>query len=226
LKEDINFRPRLSVPWFPGFWPEHEQSADLFWTEVPALPPFFLADGSGLARQQTVARVCYDLMALYVRFDCADRDIWGTYTQRDDPIYDQEVVELFLAAGEVDPVHYYEFEVSPNGVLFDALVFNPTSERRDMVVDTTWNCEGIRWQAGRGDRDQHWWADLAIPWKAIKPPGDLPSIWRANFYRIERPRDAAPEFSCWSPTLTEPADFHRPAHFGSLVLADMKGEHQ
>jgi len=217
--------PSLVVPLMPATWSQDSDMDRWAWVDVPALPPFLLADGSGPAMQQTVARVCYDLMALYVRFDCADRDIWGTYTQRDDPIYDQEVVEVFLAAGEIDPVHYYEFEVSPNAVLFDALIFNPTSERHDMVVDATWNCEPIRWQAGQRDRDQHWWANLAIPWEAVKPPGDLPAIWRANFYRIERPRDAAPEFSCWSPTLIEPADFHKPAHFGSLVLAGMKGEH-
>jgi hypothetical protein len=153
-----------------------------------------------------------------VRFDCDDRDIWGTYTQRDEPIYDQEVVEVFIAVGQEDPVRYYEFEVSPNGVLFDAAIYNPTSQRRDLVADAAWDCPGLRWQAGRDDARQIWWAILVIPWQAIKPPGDLPALWRANFYRIERPRDAEPEFSAWSPTMTEPADFHKPAYFGTLVL--------
>ena len=52
----------------------------------------------------------------------------------------------------------------------------------------------------------------------IAPAGELPDTWRANLYRIERPRDAAPEYSCWSPTLTDPADFHKPARFGVLRL--------
>jgi hypothetical protein len=60
---------------------------------------------------------------------------------------------------------------------------------------------------------------LAIPWRSVAPPGDLPRMWRANFYRIERPRDGEPEFSCWSATLTDPADFHRPARFGVLELS-------
>jgi hypothetical protein len=210
--------PRLVVPRRPAGWDEVADPAAWPWESLPALPPFVLADGTGPAEQQTRAHVCYDLETLYVRFDCDDRDIWATYTQRDDPIYDEEVVEVFLGAGEADLVRYFEFEISPNGVLFDARIYNPTSQRTELEWDETWNCRGIRWQARRDDEANHWWAVAAIPWAAVAPPGDLPSIWRANFYRIERPRDAEPEYSCWSPTMTEPADFHRPAYFGVLEL--------
>ena len=68
---------------------------------------------------------------------------------------------------------------------------------------------------GTGTERQDWWAELSIPWE--KPS----KIWRANFYRVERPRDGAPEFTCWSPTLTNPADFHKPARFGLLELGDV-----
>jgi hypothetical protein len=187
---------------------------------VPALPPFVVADGSGPALQQTIARACWDAKALYIRLDCQDRDIWGAYTRRDDPIYDEEAVEVFIAPGSAAPVRYYEFEISPNGVLLDALVDNPTSRRADLHADITWDCPGLRWWAGRDDPVGRWWAALAIPWAAIGSPGTPAATWRANFYRIERPRDAAPEFSCWSPTYTEPADFHRPAYFGILEIRD------
>ena len=66
---------------------------------------------------------------------------------------------------------------------------------------------------------------MSIPWADLVPAGDLvqadspPGIWRANFYRIERPRDGAPEFSGWSPPLTSPPDFHKPARFGFLELS-------
>jgi hypothetical protein len=210
---------RWHVPRTPESWQTQADLSTWVWDEVPPLPPFTLADGSGPARQQTVTRVCYDDQALYVRFDCQDEDIWGTYTQRDEPLYDEEVVELFLAPGAEDPVSYYEIEVSPNGVLFDAQVYNPTSQRADMQVGLDWDCPGIRWEARRDDAARHWWATLVVPWSAVAPPGDLPIIWRANFYRIERPRSAEAEFSCWSPTLTQPADFHKPAYFGRLILA-------
>ena len=180
------------------------------------LPPLRLADDSGLARQQTAVRICHDAAALYVRFDCDDRDIWGTFTQRDDPIYDEEVVEIFLAAGAETPTEYAEIELSPNGVLFDAWVQNPTGDRAQMVVDTAWDWPGIRWHTERIDVEKRWWAVLVLPWMGIAPSAPLPAVWRANFYRIERPRDAEPEFSCWSSTLTDPADFHQPGRFGTL----------
>jgi hypothetical protein len=210
--------PHLVVPSAPADWEKQADPATWHWDRVPTLPPFTLADGSGPAEQQTRARVCCDSQALYVRFDCDDRHIWGTYTERDAPIYDEEVVEVFLAPGEADPVRYYEFEVSPNGVLFDARIYNPTSQRSELEVDKGWNCPDIRWQAARNDVANHWGVIVVIPWMSVAPSGDLPTVWRANFYRIERPRDAAPEFSCWSPTMTEPADFHKPACFGVLEL--------
>ena len=88
-----------------------------------------------------------------------------------------------------------------------------------MTGDPSWDCPGLRWAAGRGELRQDWWAWLSIPWRGISPAHDPPRIWRANLYRIERPRDGEPEFSGWSPTLTRPADFHKPACFGLLELA-------
>lgn len=186
------------------------------WTPLRAITPLWLADGSSPAPQATTVRICYDAAALYVRFDCRDRDIWGTYTERDQPIYDEEVVEVFIVAGAAEPTRYKEFQVSPNGVLFDAAIYNPTSTRADLKWDATWNCADIRWMAQRNDVAGEWWGAFAIPWACISPDATKPSICRANFYRIERPHDGAVEYSCWSPTMTDPADFHKPAYFGIL----------
>jgi hypothetical protein len=210
--------PHLLVPHAPARWDRGAELASWDWDDVRPLPPFILADGSGPARQQTRVRVCQDDTALYVRFDCDDRDIWGIYTQRDDSIFDEEVVEVFISSGAETPHSYYEFEISPNGVLLDARITNPGVRRADLQVDRSWDCAGLRWQAARDDPAGRWWAIFVIPWASIGAADPLPRLWRANFYRIERPHDAAPEFSCWSPTMSEPADFHRPAHFGVLEI--------
>jgi hypothetical protein len=188
------------------------------WPEIPPLAPFTLADGSGPPEQPTRVRLFWDPWGLHVRFECADRDAWGTFTERDDPLYEEEAVEVFLAPGGADPVRYAEFEVSPGGVLFDAAIENPTSLRRDLVADPSWNCPGIAWRAGRGTERQDWWAEISIPWAGLGLTAP-PDVCRANFYRIERPRNGSSEFSCWSPTFTSPADFHQPARFGVLELA-------
>ncbi|HEX9945466.1 MAG TPA: carbohydrate-binding family 9-like protein [Thermoanaerobaculia bacterium] len=212
--------PRWPVPPIPASWDRTADPASWNWEEVPALPPFTLADGSGPAVQQTRVRLCWSGEALHVRFDCEDRDAWGTCRRRDDPVYEEEAVEVFLAPGEADPTRYFEFEVSPLGVLFDARIHNPTSRRIDMTGDPSWDCPGLRWAAGPGTARQDWWALLSIPWNGLLPAGGLPRIWRANFYRIERPRGGEPEFSGWSATLARPADFHKPARFGVLELGE------
>ncbi len=163
---------------------------------------------------------------LYVAFSCRDTDIWGTYTQRDEPLFDEEVVEIFLCpSGNL--AHYFEFEVSPRNTVFDANVFNPEGDRRTMLVDREWNAAGLRTAvrvAGTlGQRDDHdlgWIAELAIPFADLGLPGPpAPNEqWRINLYRIER--GEVEEFSAWSPTLKSPPDFHVPSRFGTLVFVD------
>jgi hypothetical protein len=203
--------PRWLAPSVSGAWT---------WEEVPPLPPLVRTEDGASAEQATRVRVAWDDAALHVRFECADRHAWGTLRQRDDPLWQEEAVEVFLAPGEADPVDYLEFEVSPRGVLFDARIHNPTSLRADLRADVAWDCPGIRWEAGSGAERQDWWAVLALPWSGFlgRPEGPPPPVWRANFYRIERPSDGPAEFSAWSPTLVRPADFHKPARFGVVEL--------
>jgi hypothetical protein len=206
--------PTHVISLVPNTW-ENQAFNTASWSSVPVLSPFYLADGNGFAKQQTHVRLAYSAQALYVRFDCEDDDIWGTYTQRDDPLYDEEVVEVFIASGTETPTRYFEFEVSPHGVVFDCTIDNPSGHYdKHLVVDATWNAEGLEWHTQMDSEQQHWWAVLVIPWQAV---GGYHTIWRANFYRIERSRTSGTEFSCWSPTHSK--SFHVPARFGTLELA-------
>ena len=222
-------KPMLTLPTAPPDW----QPADLQtlnWELVPALTPFLVWDGSIAARWQTRVQICANAQALFVHFACEDADIWGTYTQRDDPIYDEEVVEFFIGAGEDTPTDYFEFEISPNGVLFDARVHNTLAadghRAPNMQVDAAWNCEGVHWFAERNEagaaaaRQGDWHAAIALPWQSLLPDGSTtpPTIWRANFYRIERPQGGEAEFSAWAPPLGQHPDFHRAGQFGKMKM--------
>src|SRR5687767_2910201 len=93
--------------------------------------------------QRTLFSACNSETSLFFAFRCLDSDIWGTYTRRDEPLYEEEVVEAFLCPTG-DLRHYYEFEVSPRNVVFDAMVYSPDLHRRTMQVDTSWDCPGLR----------------------------------------------------------------------------------
>jgi len=213
--------PKTVVPKVPLSWSSHSTDYTLWhWQELPPLSAFILADGSAPAKQQTTVRLAYDEEFLFLRYDCDDTDIWAESTERDSAIFNEEVVELFIGPGEEDTTHYYEFEVSPNGVMLDLTLYSPNFQRKGLVADFAWDCPGLIWSAERNDLANHWHANMAVPWRSIGAhAGELPRNWRANFYRIERPRGQVAEFSCWSPTMSEPADYHLPRYFGHLLLA-------
>jgi hypothetical protein len=170
--------------------------------------------------QPTALRVAHDGERLLVSFHCVDRHAWGTFTGRNQPIYEEEVVEAFLAPG-AEPRHYFELEASPMGAWFEARIESPYGRRATMRVDRSWRCEGwqraVRLCADQEGRHVWWCAEWAIPFAAIGAPPPPPgSRWRANFTRIDR--EDAGQFSAWSPTLVDPPDFHRPDRFGWLLF--------
>jgi len=199
------------------------------WSRALPVGDFRFTDGVGEPQLPTELRLCWDDQFLYLAFVAIDTDIWGTMLKRDDPIYEEEVVEAFLASDDdcSGPLcSYLELEWSPRNVLFDARIQIPPQGGRDkMKTDLGWNCEGCESAVkvvGALDQhdeiDQQWRVEAKLPFAEIgrggKPPVDS-ERWRANFYRIDRA--AGGEFSCWSPTLKP--DFHIPARFGHLVFS-------
>ena len=185
-----------------------------------------------VAFQPTAVRLCRDAAHLYVAFQCVDRDIWGSFAGRNQPIYTEEVVEAFLAP-DGDVGRYVELETSPREAWFEARIESPERRRRGMRVDTDWRCAGWRRAvrvrgsvkeaspSDRGDRrigepDCWWSVEWAIPFASL-PGGAAPGSgdrWRANFFRIDSAGGG--QFSAWSPTFADPPDFHLPERFGIL----------
>ena len=193
---------------------------DASWSQVRPLVLLRAEDG-GVPSQATEVRLAHDASALFLRFDCDDGDVWATYTRRDAPLWEEEVVEVFIAPGDADPAAYVEIEVNPLGAVFDARVTNPHGRRDSMHCDTSWNAPGLVVAVDRSSAPA-WRVDMAIRWADLCA-GNPPRSWRANFFRIDRPRGGADEFSAWAPTFVRPADFHKPARFGRLVLGDGAG---
>lgn len=169
---------------------------------------------------RTEARLLYDDRHLYVAFDCEDPDVWGTMMKRDDPIYNEEVVEIFIDANG-DGRTYNEIEVSPNNTVFDA--YFPA---RRQGMDTSWDSGMKSAVRVRGtindpsDRDEGWSVEMAIPIHRLAEvphvpprPGDR---WRFNLYRLEHLGRQRVEGQAFSPLYV--GDFHHLPRFGWLVF--------
>lgn len=171
----------------------------------------------GRPRRATRVELTATADRLIVRFDAEAPAPWATIRERDGRLWEEEVVELFAAAGAADPRRYVEIQVNPLGTVFDALVDSPVGNRRGMRVDPTWNCMGLASAVEIDATSGRWRTRLELPWRALGTGDAMPHEVRLNLFRIERPRDGeSPEYSAWSPTFVDPADFHRPARFASV----------
>jgi hypothetical protein len=179
---------------------------------------------------ETRFRAQWDDEGLHLRYDATDPDPWSTMTRRDDHLWDEEVVEIFLDPGRAGR-DYYELEISPANVVCEVRMIAPWPEKKQ---DFDWNLAGLETRASVR-RDQTgkptgWTATAFLPWAGLRP---LPSAagvamppapgarWRFNLFRIERPGGpSAPEKDvvavAWSQT-GQPS-FHVPSAFRDLVF--------
>jgi hypothetical protein len=193
--------------------------ADLRSLPWRALDAVALAPSHGRAApagfQPTALRVAHDGARLLVAFACTDTHVFGTHRGRNRPIYEEEVVEAFLAPSG-DARRYFELESSPMDAWFEARIESPDRHRATMLSDRDWICAG--WQRAVAIRAGGWDVAWAIPFASLDAappaPGDR---WRANFFRIDQANGG--EYSAWSPTFADPPDFHLPDLFGVLVFA-------
>jgi len=210
--------PMMTIPQQTASWlsPERDMCA-ADWSSVRQFATLRQTVTGAPLRQATTVRVVATASHLWICFDCADADAWSTLTQHDDPIYTEEVVELFIAAGEATPKEYYELEVNPGNVRFDGIIVNPDEVRATMTLDTSWD---PAWRSWTHSDAAGWRCVMALPWASLGSATGV-GTWRMNLYRIDRPRDGSPsEESAWSPTLRVPGDFHIPSRFGFLVVTD------
>lgn len=186
-----------------------------------ALAPLVRATDGSPPALATRVTLLDDGERLRVALECDDPEPWATISRRDGPLWEEEVVEVFLAPGRGAPRSYYEIEVNPLGAVFDARIDCPHGDRRALRVDSGWDCPGLTAHVDVDRERGLWRAELGLPWRSLA--ADSTSVeWRLNVYRVDRPRGGDAEYSAWSPTRVTPADFHRPARFGYLTRAGIE----
>jgi hypothetical protein len=171
---------------------------------------------------QTTAMTCYSDSVFYIAFVCNDPDSWANFSQRDDHLWEEEAVEVFIDTDE-EPNTYVEIEVSPKNILFDSYIVDPFNI--NLVETPKFTLAGIQTAVSvdgtvskRADVDSFWTVEIAIPVHELDKAGISPGKTKRkiNFYRIEEPKDGEVQHYAWSPT---EARFHKPSVFGTLNFA-------
>lgn len=179
----------------------------------------------------TEFRALYSADGLAIRFAARDDSPWHTMTERDDPLWDEEVVEIFIDP-DGDGRNYAEIEINPANVVCDLQIF---AARPTLRSDIAWDFDGLAtdvslWSDAAGST-VGWVATAVLPWrgfgtldetKVALPParGDR---WRFNIFRIKRP--GGPEapmreviLAPWS--ATPGPSFHAPEAFADLIFGN------
>jgi hypothetical protein len=208
--------PRLSAPpRLDGIVDNRE------WGMAPWTEPFLPSSGRGMARVSTRARMAWDPGHLYLAFVADDPDIQGTLMRRDQPVYREEAVEVFIDAKGTGR-DYVELQVSPNGTQFDAAFEGGPRANMNVGFDARYTVaakvDGTIGNAS--DRDESWTTEWSIEVASLPHAGGqirLGDRWRVNLFRVAKDRVAGaqtPDESAWSPPLM--GDFHNLERFGEL----------
>jgi hypothetical protein len=193
------------------------------WRAAKSTGAFRANDGSDTVTSRVEAKMLWDDLNLYFAFECEDTDVAATMTKRDEHLWQEEVVEVFIDP-DGDEKNYIELEVNPLGAFLDLFVLTPVVPipYESYNIPAKWAVKVDGTVQNSSDRDRGWSVELAVPLKEAVTAPNLPpkdgDRWRLNLYRIERkPKD---QLIAWSPTLKP--SFHTPSRFGEVTFSTRK----
>jgi hypothetical protein len=144
--------------------------------------------------EPTVFKVAYDDDAIYFAVACYETDpskISAKLSRRD-AFVSSDVVAVYL-----DPYHDhttgYAFKVNPLGVQQDVYVYNDSEMDNDW--DAVWEAETSRDQNG-------WYAEIRIPFSAIRYRSAPEMTWGINVWRYMQGRGQDTAWKTWSRDLS------------------------
>lgn len=161
------------------------------WQKAGALG-FILLGENKEPISKTEAKLLWDKNYLYIAFKAYDEDIWGYYNKRDDPLYREDVLELFFKTNP-DKNPYYEFEWNPLNTIFDALI-PKRHAYGNLYRITRWNVPGLKsavkitgtlnkWD----DKDTYWTLEAAIPFASMPTlKGEIPEQGDKWIFHVAR----------------------------------------
>lgn len=168
------------------------------WQRLSWSEPFVDITGVDILkpRYQTRVRMGWDDEFLYVFAELEEPHVWGTITEKNAVMFEDNDFEIFIDP-DGDGLDYYEFEINALGTIWELALPKPYSEGGQPKSGC--NIDGLVSRVrvngtlnDPGDWDEGWTVEVAIPWSGLaeyhregtSPPrtGDT---WRINFSRVQ-----------------------------------------
>jgi hypothetical protein len=184
------------------------------WRDAQPTTAFLTWDGKD-AGNPVHCQAVWDDNVLYFAFRCPDKNIVAVYRERDQNLWEHDVVEMFI-----DPEGtlrmYTEIIVNPLNVVFDAYQVTNSTHDAPEISFVDWDAKRMKTSvqvAGKvktpdiepAAPDQEWTAEVSIPFdtfvRGIHLPPQPGDVWRVALTRYDG-RDATDsEFYhyAWSP---------------------------
>ncbi len=176
---------RLDKPfWDAAEW--SEEFEDIEWNSVRPAP-----------YHRTRMKMLWDDEALYIGAYLEEDKIWGTLTERDCVIFNDNDFEIFIDP-DSDTHAYFEFEMNALNTIWDLLLVKPYRDERNKVfngldihgIKTAVHIDGVINDPTKISENKGWSVEVMMPWTTLKEgngnkipvPGDY---WRIDFSRVE-----------------------------------------
>jgi len=131
-----------------------------------------MSDNGQPMTNYTEVKMCWDDSNLYVAFIVYDPDIYARKTENDGPLWEEEVVEIFIDE-DGDGKEYLEYEINPLNTYIDLRIDQPrpNGDVQPWQPKALFNAEGIRRAVkvygtvdNRSEIDEQKFAEARIPW--------------------------------------------------------------
>jgi Carbohydrate family 9 binding domain-like len=187
----------------------------------PPIELIFPWDSQTGPKQKTHVRLLWDDQNLYIAYECDDTDIAAQVQGRDEFVYRDDTVELFLNVKPSQKLAYYCLEINARGTVMDYVCIDSQYYMRrfdfhglqvGIQVNGTMNM--------RGDRDNGWTLEMAIPWKNFADMAEPPQVGTLYTANINRWDGTEPDrrLSVWADSKLSWPHPHAPENFGELVF--------
>jgi hypothetical protein len=213
------------------------------WQQVPWTDLFVDIEGDAKPRPRfrTRVKMIWDDHYFYVGAELEEPHVWGTLTEHDSVIFQDNDFEVFIDPNG-DNHEYYEFEINALNTGWDLLLPRPYKDGGKAV--NSWEIPGLKTAVhvdgtvnDPRDTDKGWMVELAFPWKVLgelayrpAPPRDGDQ-WRVNFSRVEWRHEVVngkyrkvagtkEDNWVWSPQGV--IDMHRPETWGYVQFSTAK----